>query len=356
VILQITPTEQQPLKTESTHKRSVPLTILRVIKWVFIGVATLLILGLIYQVVSVALDRRAYLPPGQLFTVEGRQMHLYCTGSGSPTVILEAGAYSFSSEWYWVQRQLETTNRVCAYDRAGNGWSDATAGLRDGVTLAHELHALLMQADVAAPYVMVGHSLGGVLNPIYAQQYPGEVVGIVAVDSAVPIAFAFQDESEAAVERYIADNESAYQLMSTLGRFGVGRLIIGSEFRSFGYPEEIAAVLTALKSTNVAIDTWDAEVRLAQRALGEQAAEALDLGSMPLAVLWAGHPEITTPEDRERLQAIWNAFPFTSTNSVTRVIDGANHGSIVGNEQYAEQVSDAVRDVMEAASSGEPLA
>src|SRR5215831_9448823 len=168
------------------RKRGFLLYVKRVTKWLGILVLTVIILGVGYQAAASEIDKHNFLPPGQMVDVDGHTMHIRCTGKGSPTVILEAGAYSFSTEWYWVQQQLEQMNRVCSYDRAGNGWSDVVEGSRDGLTLVQELHSLLERAGIEGPYVMVGHSLGGVLAPIYASQYRDEILGLVLVDSAVP--------------------------------------------------------------------------------------------------------------------------------------------------------------------------
>ncbi|MEZ4672551.1 MAG: alpha/beta hydrolase [Anaerolineae bacterium] len=311
------------------------------------------VLGMAYQTVAEASDKGSYPPPGQMVVVDGHQLHINCTGAGSPTIILEAGAYSFSSEWYWVQRQLESTNRVCSYDRAGNGWSEAVSGPRDGLTIVHELHALLQAASVPPPYIMVGHSLGGVTNPIYANQYPGEVQGLVLVDSAVPIGLNWSDVE---FQAYMDANASAYGIMMTLGRVGALRFIIRNEFRGYGYPQQIVDELTAFKSTLTDVNTWDAEVRLAQWELSQQANAVKDAGEMPLVILWAGHPELTAPEDRAKLESIWALVSVTSSNSDTRVVDGSDHGSIIGNEAYAAQVTQAVHDVLESVRSGQPLA
>lgn len=314
-------------------------------------VIILLVAGVSYQALAEATDRQGYPPPGQLVDVNGHRMHIYCTGNGSPTIILEAGAYSFSSEWYWVQKQLATTNRVCSYDRAGNGWSAPVAGARDGLTLVHELHSLLAAANISGPYILAGHSLGGLLNRIYATQYPGEVLGMVLVDSAVPITWS----DISGYEKYKSQNESAYMIMSGLARVSALRFIISNEFRGYGYPDAMTAQLTAFKSTNRAVDTWDAEVRLAQWELGQQARGAEHLDKLPIIVMWASHPEITTPEDRAKLQAIWDSVPTFSTNNIVRIVKGADHGSIIGNDQYAAQVSSAIRDVMQSAHSGQLL-
>lgn len=120
----------------------------RIGKWLAMLAIGIVVLGIGFQAAASQIDLRSYVPRGQMIDVDGHLMHLHCTGEGSPTIILEAGAYSFSAEWYWVQGQLEQTYRVCSYDRAGNGYSEAVGGLRDGQTLARELHALLEQAGV----------------------------------------------------------------------------------------------------------------------------------------------------------------------------------------------------------------
>ena len=309
------------------------------------------ILGIICEAAAEASDRQAYPPPGQMVNVDGHQMQLYCTGEGSPTVILEAGAYSFSTEWYWVQRQLSITHKVCSYDRAGNGWSEAAAGLRDGLTLMRELHSLLAAADIPGPYVLAGHSLGGPLIRIYADQYPDEVLGLVLVDSAVP--YTWPEVSN--FEQWKSQNESAYMLMTVLHRVGAARIIINREFQGYSYPPEVVNQLTAFKATAQGVNTWDAEFRLAQWDLGQQSLVAEDLGTLPVIVMWASHPEITIPADREYLESVWASVPAFSANSRVVSVEGADHGSILGKEEYAQQVSDAVLDVIASAQTGQAL-
>src|SRR5262245_22173179 len=119
--------------------------------------------------------------PGRLVDVGGRKMHLLCSGQGSPTVVLEAGASAFAIDWTLVQQQVARTNRVCAYDRAGMGWSDAsTPSTRRSVSA--DLHELLRAAGERAPFVLVGASLGGLYVRSYVAEYPDDVVGLVLVD------------------------------------------------------------------------------------------------------------------------------------------------------------------------------
>lgn len=117
----------------------------------------------------------------------GRRLHVNCSGTnlaGGPTVVLESGAGNDSSVWNRVQPEVAKFARVCAYDRAGLGRSDPVVAPRTIVALTEDLHALLVRAQIPGPYIMVGHSLGGILVRLYASYYPSQVAGMVLVDSA----------------------------------------------------------------------------------------------------------------------------------------------------------------------------
>jgi pimeloyl-ACP methyl ester carboxylesterase len=124
--------------------------------------------------------------PGNFYSVNGRQMHIDCTGSGSPTVVIETGAGASWLGWQGVQPRLAPITRVCTYDRAGHGWSEPRSGPRDAETIARELHALLDQAGVQRPLVLAGHSFGGLIVREYAREFPAEVAGVVLIDSSSP--------------------------------------------------------------------------------------------------------------------------------------------------------------------------
>jgi pimeloyl-ACP methyl ester carboxylesterase len=121
-------------------------------------------------------------PLGKLVDVGGYRVHLYCTGTGSPTVVIVGAGYSF--DWGLVQSEIEKSTQVCSYDHSGIGWSDD--GPKDSCALrADEVHAALKNAGIKAPYVLVGHSLGALVARIYAGKYPEEVAGLVFVDHAI---------------------------------------------------------------------------------------------------------------------------------------------------------------------------
>jgi pimeloyl-ACP methyl ester carboxylesterase len=146
----------------------------------------LVVAGFLYENISEARDRRFNPMPGKLVDVSGYKMHIDCTGEGSPAVILDSGLGDSYISWRAVQPQIAKFTRVCSYDRAGLGYSDSSSRPRTSKVIAEELHALLKAADIAPPYVLVGHSMGGFDARLYASLYRDEVTGMVLVDASHP--------------------------------------------------------------------------------------------------------------------------------------------------------------------------
>jgi len=158
--------------------------------WAFKSAATLLGLailagavGALYQAVGAHLDARRSPEPGRLVGIGGYGLHLNCSGTGSPTVVLESGIGDVAVEWALVQPGIAKLSRVCSYDRAGYGGSDSGPFPRTSRQIADELHALLHNAGEPAPYVLVGHSFGGYNVRVFAGEYPEDVAGLILVDS-----------------------------------------------------------------------------------------------------------------------------------------------------------------------------
>ena len=172
-----------------------------------VGVCLLFLLALSLWNLGVTKWQHAHNPvPGAFYSVDGRQMHLYCSGAGSPTVVIEAGLGSDWLGWQVVQPKLSEVTRVCTYDRSGLGWSELRSGPRDAETIARQLHALLDLAGVPRPIVIAGHSAGGLYVREYARQFPAEIAGAVLVDSSSPQQI---DELPASRASYEAGKRSA---------------------------------------------------------------------------------------------------------------------------------------------------
>ena len=120
----------------------------RALLWLIVAHLALAVVGAIYQAIATELAERAYPPPGEMVDVGGHRMHIDCVGQGSPMVVLDAGSGGMSAQWVWVQREVSDTTRVCAYDRAGMGWSEMGPEPRDAKQTSSELHALLKGAGI----------------------------------------------------------------------------------------------------------------------------------------------------------------------------------------------------------------
>jgi pimeloyl-ACP methyl ester carboxylesterase len=277
-----------------------------------------------YETVSAATDAELSMP-GQLIDVGGHRLHLSCTGSGSPTVVVEPGAGGMSSDLGLVTPAVARDTRVCVYDRAGRGWSDPADTTQDANQIATDLNTLLRRADVPGPYVLAGHSFGGLYTLTFAAHYPEQVAGMVLVDTTAPAAEPVTATPEDAGSSDFVSRLSI--LASTSARLGLGRLIGVTE--------------SHLRST---IDEY-----LLANTLTGQAAALTDLGDKPLVVLTAGDGSDATwiqrHEDLSRL----------STNSVHRVIDGATHATVIADERDSAATTQAILDAVSSVRNARPL-
>ena len=164
-----------------------PWRVWRLCKWLILLPALLVAAGAVYQFSMVEWDSHRYPPPGKLVDIGGgRRLHIDCTGAGSPAVILEAGPNDSSVVWQLAQPEISKFTRVCSYDRAGFGWSDAPNEPRSSLNIAQELQRLLTRAAVPGPYVLVGHDFGTLDLRVFAARHRQEVAGMVFVDSVHP--------------------------------------------------------------------------------------------------------------------------------------------------------------------------
>jgi pimeloyl-ACP methyl ester carboxylesterase len=242
--------------------------------------------------------------------VGGYQLFLNCTGVGSPAVILDSGATDSSRQWDKVQPQIAHTTRVCSYDRAGFGWSDPSSMPRSARQMATELHTGLVKAGVKPPYVLVGHSFGGLVTQIFARLYIDEVAGVVLDDSVHP------DE--------IAKFPDHFPTSPTLARILRLTAPVGLP-RFFGWCNSTAACPDCVKYTSTVLAEYDEYPQSHSQA----AESTTTLGNKPLAVL-AHDPAIGLSGQRDdTFESAWTAWQQDlarrSTNSSLTIATGIGH-------------------------------
>jgi pimeloyl-ACP methyl ester carboxylesterase len=348
----VTQSPALPVKPQTATLQSRLLARLkRITLWLIIGIGSLVAIGAAFQSIAIQIDKRAYPSPGQMVDVGGYQLHLNCTGAtvdGSPTVILENGLGSTSAAWALVQPEVAKKTRVCSYDRAGMGWSDSSPEPRDAQHIARELHALLQNAKIAGPYVVVGWSIGGLYARGYAGQYGNEVTGLVLIDSSHPDQWTSTPEAVAQFESLAKMNSAA----PVLARLGVMR-VMGLLQPSSGLPRTYNE---ALKASFAASKDWDAQSAefLAWSATAAQVHESDSLDNTPLFVLTA--TEHGTPPKQERLWQGWQMdLASLSTNSLHQIVEGADHASFWRDPDIVKVSIAAILQTVQSARTGEPL-
>ena len=282
--------------------------------FVFFGIT-----GALYQTVYAARDRSANPMPGQLVDIGGYRLHIYCAGQGSPTVIFDAGLGDSYMSWRKVQPQIARLTKVCSYDRAGLGYSDSSPRARTSKTIAEELHMLLRSAAIPAPYVLVGHSMGGFDVRLYASAYRGDVAGLVLVDSSHPEQ---QKRLPAAVNDLDAGWVREQEFFELAMPFGIPRVL--------GFCGEDAEVRAAECNFHSVRESVKELKSVSESAA--QAATAGSLGDIPLAVLSSDpdRPQLDLPEDlvkptNDAWQQLQNELAQLSTRSTHTIVRNSGH-------------------------------
>ena len=346
----ITTAIEQP--ASSTHPRGCLFYVKRGLLALVLIIVALPIMGLVYEQVAEANDRQTYPPPGQRIDVGGYSLHLYCLGEGSPTVILDAGGGLTSSSWAWVQPEVAQTTRVCAYDRAGWGWSDPSLVGYDALQNAAELRLLLANGGVEPPYVLVGHSLGGLYDRVYTQQYPQDVAGLVQVDASHPDAWRRMGMREGAnVDPQML---AIGPLAARLGLLRLMDVASPDSEMSGQLPEHDEGAMRAFLSTIQFAESAQA-FDAALPGILEQARSITSLGDVPLVVLTTGDQEVSSPAENLTLHEMQHELLSLSTNSVYIAEEGANHTSLIHDRGHAQAVIDAIQQMIAAVRTGEPL-
>lgn len=290
---------------------------LRTILAAIAGLALLPITGASYEAIASGTDAHNYQPPGEMIDVGGYRLHLHCTGSGAPTVILDAGLGGSSVDWSLVQPDLSRTTRTCSFDRAGMGWSDRGEGPRSPEQIADELAVLLDRADISGPYILVAHSLAGKNARLFAMRHRDDVVGMVLIDAR----HEYVDEQTTASEQqdFLSGLDSQGFQYRAARRLGIARLLgdqlAGVPSMSVELRREIALIATKPEAVATTADEGRA-----RSASDDLLRSTPSLGDLPLVALAAGQnmAEPRWAEGQRRLAAL-------SANGRLVVAQGSSH-------------------------------
>jgi pimeloyl-ACP methyl ester carboxylesterase len=268
-----------------------------------------------YESKAEAADALTYPPPGQMVDVGGYRLHINCTGTGSPTVVIDAGWGDFSTSWTAVQSEAAKTTQVCTYDRAGSGWSDPGPLPRNALQYAKELHSLLHNANIPGPYVLAGHSLGGIPVRVFTDMYPSEVAGVVLIDSMVPEQFTSASKE---TTTQAGSPSRSFSFLPSLARIGAVRLfsrVLGLAPAELPVQEAKAYLSRVVRPTSLQAYMDDGH---GVPASGAQAKAVKTFGDIPLIVLTA-RLNSTYPDwqawQAEQLQLSSNSQQMFAENS-----------------------------------------
>jgi pimeloyl-ACP methyl ester carboxylesterase len=314
-------------------------------------------------------------PPGRLVDIGGYRLHLDCTGKGSPTVVLAAGAGDFSVDWALVQPSVSKITRVCSYDRAGEAWSDAGPIPRTMRQEAFELNLAMKNLGEKGPYLLVGHSIAGLTMRIFAQMFPAQTAGMVLVDATrenavLNIRGKLTRVRLASAHRPIPEPQTMKTSPPILATEQDRRQFDDFQ-KQFGRPR-VSAPYNQLPADLQQVDLWARSQPPRLHDPGDYSAEEMEavyadfqkspnlLGSKPLFVLIGGRvdgpPRGMLPHQWHRLMdeklEQKRQFARLSQNTQVEVVETAGHHIQLDDPQ---KVIDAIRDTWDSARTHKKL-
>jgi pimeloyl-ACP methyl ester carboxylesterase len=273
---------------------------------------------------AAALYNFRHSPPGQTFLVDGHTMRIDCSGSGSPAIILDAGLGNGGLIWGGVQPALAKNTRVCSYDRAGFGWSDALPPPRDADHIATELHGLLAAAHITGPVVLMGHSIAGMYIRDYAAQYPEKVAGLIFVDASTPL-----QNRNAAFKADPDPGPCQFDALLKKAEFAAGiPRLLGECSRTFRGFDAQAARLQAEDQCHDRSAAVAGEVESFDRS-GEETVHSGPYGTLPILIFSQDPAHTAAQGEPVALVKEWNQMQedlkLLSTRSRRIIAKGSSH-------------------------------
>ncbi len=324
--------------------------ILKIFKWIgkiLAGfIILLLISGLCFRLFS-----SKPVPPGKLVDVNGTKLHIRTEGKKNdlPTIILESGANSHTDMFHWVAEGLKENMRVVRYDREGKWFSESSKESITPEFYANQLHELLEKNGEKPPYILVGHSMGGVYNRIFRDLYPNEVVGMVFLDSSHPEQWNRLKQKELIPNSQI-NFLKVIAVVSDLGLRGVYNKIVSLKPKNDGLPQECHIRNFNLASSSGKVYRRNLKENSINNDILMRAGQASSLDSLPILVFTATEQYRESQKERYRNQGIdpdkeiqlWfemqKELKELSTNGKQFIIE-ANHGSIITKKENAEKIN-----------------
>ena len=304
-----------------------------------IAVLALAAVGATYEHIALVRDQHRYAAPGKTYDVGGHRLHLDCRGHGGPTVVLSNGMGEISASWARISGPVAGGTRVCAYDRAGQGWSEGVDHPQDGKAAATDLHRLLAAAGETGPFVLVGHSTGGTYAMTFAARYPEQVAGMVLLDSSSP----YQLSRIPAYPGQYAVMRRGLALLPTLARLGLSRMAPAPDL-----PAPAADQVDALTSTARAARNTRDELSVVPEVFA-QAQALTTLHRRPLAVLTASESL-----QGEGWGAAQDQMAALSPNVVHRTVR-STHAGLLNDRGPATEAVHAITEVIDSVRTGTPL-
>jgi pimeloyl-ACP methyl ester carboxylesterase len=294
--------------------------------------------GVIYESIAANNAFRQHPPPGQLIDVGGYQLHLHVMGEdrGLPTVVLDHGAGSMSAQWGWIMPEIAQHTRVVAYDRPGMAWSDPSPRQLEADELVRDLHNALQQAGISGPYILVGHSMGGLITRLFAQAHPDEIAGLVQVD---PRDIEWHGPTTGEMQIQLS-------VIKLVSRLGIPRLTGLAERDAQGLPstqfEQAAAITPSYRHLrNISHEAYLGDSAAALLSLGEE------LDRFPMIILTASEPDEAVPSPmRDTMNEQHAHLAEIAAYGEQRIVQGANHLSITTQAEHAGLVTTAVLDLL----------